>query len=101
MNILAFALIIAIVLSAIAAPVVFALRRRARLAALLAGTVGFGAQALYVSYLQSATFGPEQGALALLIGIPGVALATCAVSMLVIARFTSALPNLTDRSLID
>ncbi len=85
----AFILIIAIVLSAIGAPVVFALRRRARLAALLAGTIGFGAQALYVTYLQSGALGPEQGALAMMIGIPGVALATCAVTMLVIARFTS------------
>jgi|GEM_PF-2871209 len=90
MNLLAFALIVAIVLSAIAAPVVFALRRRARLAAVLAGTAGFGAQALYVSYLQSATLGPEQGALALLLGIPAVALATCALSMLIIARFTQS-----------
>ncbi len=89
MNILAFALIVVIVLSAIAAPVVFALRRRARLAALLAGTIGFGAQALYVSYLQSGALGPEQGALALLVGIPGIALATCAVTMFVIARYTS------------
>jgi hypothetical protein len=89
MNILAFALIVIIVLSSIAAPVVFALRRRARVAALLAGTVGFGAQALYVSYLQSGALGPEQGALALLIGIPGIALAICAISMLVIARLTS------------
>jgi len=89
MNMLAFALIIAIVLSAIAAPVVFALRRRARLAALLAGTIGFGAQALFVTYLQSGALGPEQGALAMMTGIPGIALATCAVTMLVIARFTS------------
>jgi len=85
----AFLLIIAIVLSAIAAPVVFALRRRARLAALLAGTIGFGAQALFVTYLQSGALGPEQGALAMLIGIPGVALVTCAITMLVIARYTS------------
>jgi hypothetical protein len=89
MNILIFALIVIIVLCAIAAPVVFALRRRARLAALLAGTAGFGAQALYVSYLQSGALGPEQGALAMLAGIPGIALATCAISMLVIARITS------------
>jgi|CXWL01.1.fsa_nt_gi hypothetical protein len=88
MNILAFALIIAIVLSAIAAPVVFALRRRARLAALLAGTIGFGTQALYVTYLQSGAVGPEQGALAMLIGIPGVALITCALAMFFIARYT-------------
>ncbi len=84
-----FLLIIAIVLSAIAAPVVFALRRRARLAALLAGTIGFGAQALFVTYLQSGALGPEQGALAMLIGIPGVALVTCAATMFVIARYTS------------
>jgi hypothetical protein len=89
MTILAFVLIIAIVLGSIAAPVVFALRRRARLAALLAGTVGFGAQALYVSYLQATPLSPEQGALAMLAGIPGVALAICAISMLVIARITS------------
>jgi hypothetical protein len=89
MNILVFALIVIIVLCAITAPVVFALRRRARLAALLAGTIGFGAQALFVTYLQSSAFGPEQGAMAMMIGIPGVALATCAVSMLVIARFTT------------
>ena len=85
----AFLLIIAIVLSAVAAPVVFALRRRARLAALLAGTIGFGAQALFVTHLQSGALGPEQGALAMLIGIPGVALATCALTMFVIARYTS------------
>ena len=84
-----FLLIIAIVLSAIAAPVVFALRRRARLAALLAGTIGFGTQALFVTYLQSGALGPEQGALAMFIGIPGVALVTCAITMLVIARYTS------------
>ena len=89
MNLLVFMLIIGIVLGAIAAPVVFALRRRARLAALLAGTIGFGAQALFVTYLQSGALGPEQGALAMLIGIPGVALATCAVTMLVIAHFTT------------
>jgi hypothetical protein len=89
MSVLAFVLIIAIVLAAIAAPVVFALRRRARLAALLAGTIGFGAQAIYVTYLQSGAFGPEQGAFAILVGIPGVALATCAVTLFVIARFTS------------
>lgn len=80
---------IAIVLAAIAAPVVFALRRRARLAALVAGTAGFGAQALYVTYLQSAPLGPEQGALALLLGIPGVALAACIISLIVISRITS------------
>ncbi len=84
-----FILIVALVLSAIALPVVFALRRGARLAALLAGTIGFGAQALFVSYLQSGALGPEQGALAMLIGIPGVALITCAVTMLAIAHFTS------------
>ena len=67
---------------------VFALRRRARVAAAVAATIGFGAQALYVSYLQSATFGPEQGALALLLGIPAVAIVTCALSMLAIARST-------------
>jgi hypothetical protein len=89
MNILAFALIVAIVLCAIAAPVVFALRRRARLAALLAGTVGFGAQALFVSYLQSGALGPEQGALAMMVGIPAVALATCAASIFVITRVTN------------
>lgn len=89
MNTLVFILIIAIVLSAIAAPVVFALRRRARLAALLAGTIGFGAQALFVTYLQSGALGPEQSALATMAGIPGVALATCALIMLVIARYTS------------
>lgn len=89
MNILVFILIVAIVLCAIAAPVVFALRRRARIAALLAGTIGFGAQALFVSYLQSGALGPEQGAMAMLIGIPGLALATCAVAMLAIARYTS------------
>jgi hypothetical protein len=87
-NVLAFALITAIVLCAIAAPVVFALRRRERMAALIAGTIGFGAQALYVSYLPSAPLGPEQGALALMAGIPGVALLTCAVTMFAIARFT-------------
>lgn len=76
-------------LCAIAAPVVFALRRRARLAALLAGTIGFGAQALYVTYLQSAALGPEQGALAMMVGVPGVALAMCAATMLLIARFTA------------
>lgn len=89
MSIIALALIIAIVLGAIAAPVVFALRRRARLAALMAGTIGFGAQALLVTYLQSGAVGPEQGALAMLIGIPGVALATCALTMFFIARYTS------------
>lgn len=88
MNILVFILIIAIVLSAIAAPVVFALRRRARLAALLAGTIGFGVQALYVTHLQSGAVGPEQGALAMLIGIPGVALITCALTMFFVARYT-------------
>lgn len=85
----AFLLIVAIVLSAIAAPVVFAFRRRARLAALLAGTIGFGAQALFVTYLQSSVLDPEQGALAVLIGIPGIALATCAITLLAIAYFTS------------
>jgi len=85
----AFVLIVAIVLCAIAAPVVFALRRRARLAALLAGTIGFGAQTLCVTYLQSASLGPEQGAIAMMVGVPGVALATCAVTMLAIARFTN------------
>lgn len=89
MNILIFLLMIGIVLAAIAAPVVFALRRRARITALIAGTMGFGAQALYVSYLQSAPFGPEQGALALLLGIPAVALVTCAASLFVIARRTT------------
>lgn len=89
MNILAFALIIVIVLSSIAA-VVFALRRRARLAALLAGTIGFGAQALYVTYLQSGAAGPEHGALAMLIGIPGVALISCALGMFLISRYTSS-----------
>lgn len=93
MNIVLFALILIIVLSAIAAPVVFALRRRARLAALIAGTIGFGAQALYVSYLQSAPLGPQQGAMALLVGIPGVALATCCVLLFVIARYTRATPR--------
>jgi len=88
MNVLAFALIVAIVFGAIAAPVVFALRRRARLAALLAGTIGFGAQALLITYLQSGALGPEQGALAMMVGIPGVALVTCAATILVIARFT-------------
>jgi hypothetical protein len=88
MNTLVFALIVIIVLCAIAAPVVFALRRRARLAALLAGTIGFGAQALYVTYLQSAPLGPEEGALAMLAGIPGVALVTCFVCLFVIARYT-------------
>jgi hypothetical protein len=87
-NILIFPLMIAIVLAAIAAPVVFALRRRARLAALIAGTAGFGAQAIYVSYLQSAPLGPEQGALALVVGIPAIALATCALSLIVISRTT-------------
>lgn len=90
MNILAFALIIVIVLGSIAAPVVFALRRRARLAALLAGTIGFGAQALYVTYLQSGAVGPEHGALAMLIGIPGIALITCALGMFLISRYTSS-----------
>ena len=85
----AFILIVAIVLSAIAAPVVFALRRRARLTALLAGTIGFGAQALFVTYLQSGALGPEQGAMAMMIGIPGIALATCLITILVIARFTN------------
>jgi hypothetical protein len=89
MNILVFILIVAIVLSAIALPVVFALRRGARLAALLAGTIGFGAQALFVAYLQSGALGPGQGALAMMVGIPGVALATCLVTMLAIARFAS------------
>jgi hypothetical protein len=89
MNILVFVLIVAIVLSAIAAPVVFALRRRARMAALLAGTIGFGAQALFVTYLQSGALDPEQGALAMMVGIPGTALATCALTMLVVARYTS------------
>lgn len=89
MNIFALALIVAIVLSAIAAPVVFALRRRARLAALIAGTAGFGAQAIYVSYLESAALSPEQGALAFLLGIPGVALLTCFVSIFAVHRFTS------------
>ncbi len=89
MNTFVFILIITIVLGAIAAPVVFALRRRARLAALLAGTIGFGAQALFVTYLQSGALGPEQGALAMMIGIPAIALATCAVTVLVIARYTS------------
>ncbi len=84
-----FLLIVAIVLSAIAAPVVFALRRRARLAALLAGTIGFGAQALFVTYLQSGALSTDQASLAMLIGIPGVALATCAVTMFVISRYTS------------
>lgn len=89
MNILAFALIIAIVLSAIAAPVVFALRRRARLPALMAGAIGFGAQALFVTYLQSAALGPSEGALAILVGIPGVAIVTCAILLFAIARYTS------------
>jgi hypothetical protein len=89
MNILILALTVAIVLSAIAAPIVFALRRRARVTALIAGTVGFGAQALFVSWLQSAALGPEQGALAILVGIPGVAILTCLITMLVIARTTS------------
>ncbi|HYD88032.1 MAG TPA: hypothetical protein VEA80_11190 [Vitreimonas sp.] len=89
MNILPFILLVALVLCAIAAPVVFALRRRARVAAAVAATIGFGAQALYVSYLQSAALGPEQGALALLVGIPGVAIVTCLVSLLVIARITN------------
>lgn len=93
MNILVFALILIIVLCAIAAPVVFALRRRARLAGLLAGTIGFGAQALYVTYLQSAPLSAEEGALAIMVGIPGVAIITCAVMLLVIARFTSATPR--------
>jgi hypothetical protein len=88
MNILALILIVAIVLSAIAAPVVFALRRCARLAALIAGTIGFGAQALFISYLQAIPLGPAQGALALLLGIPGVAIFTCVITLLVIARIT-------------
>jgi hypothetical protein len=92
-NTLVFALILVIVLCAIAAPVVFALRRRARLAALLAGTIGFGAQALYVTYLQSAPLGPEEGALAILAGIPGVALVTCLVCLALIAHFTRATPR--------
>lgn len=87
MAILVFILIVALVLSAIAAPVVYALRRRAWRTALVAGAIGFGAQALFVTYLED--LGPEQGAFAMLIGIPGVALATCALSMLVIARITS------------
>ena len=89
MNILVLILIVAIVLSAIAAPVVFALRRRARLAAALAVTIGFGAQALLLSYIQSATLSPEQGALALLLGIPGIAILTCAIMLFVIARTSS------------
>jgi hypothetical protein len=88
MSILALILIVAIVLSAIAAPVVFALRRRARVTALIAGTIGFGAQAAFVSYLQAAPLGPEQSALALLLGIPGVAIVTCLITLLVIARTT-------------
>ncbi len=89
MNILVLIFITGIVLSAIAAPVVFALRRRARMAAALAATIGFGAQALFLGYIQSATLSPEQGALALLAGIPGIAIATCALSLLVIKRLTS------------
>jgi peptidoglycan/LPS O-acetylase OafA/YrhL len=89
MNVFVLLLMLAIVLGAIAAPVVFALRRRARLAAALAAAAGFGAQALFVSYLQGAPLGPEQGALMLLVGVPGIALATCAIAMLAIARTTS------------
>lgn len=89
MSIILLILTVAIVLSAIAAPVVFALRRSARIAALIAGTVGFGAQAIFVSYLQSAALGPEQAALAILVGIPGIAIITCAISLLAIARTTS------------
>jgi len=88
MNVFILPLMLAIVLAAIAAPVVFALRRRARLAALITGTAGFGAQALYVTYLQTAPLGPEGGALALMLGIPAVALATCAISLIVISRMT-------------
>lgn len=93
MNALVFLLLLVLVLCAIAAPVVFALRRRARLAALLAGTIGFGAQALYVTYLQSAPLGPEQGALAILAGIPGVALVTCLACLGLIAHFTQPTPR--------
>lgn len=89
MNIFVLFLIVGIVLSAIAAPVVFALRRRARLAAALAATAGFGAQALLLSYIQSAPLSQEQGVTALLAGIPGVAILTCAVTLFVIARMTS------------
>jgi len=89
MSIVVLILTVAIVFSAIAAPVVFALRRRARLAALIAGTVGFGAQAIFVSYLQSAQLGPQEGALALLVGIPGIAIATCLITLFVVARTTS------------
>jgi hypothetical protein len=89
MNILVLILTVGIVLSAIAAPVVFALRRRARVTALIAGTVGFGAQAIFVSYLQSAQLGPEEGALAILVGIPGIAIITCLITLFVIARTTS------------
>jgi hypothetical protein len=88
MNILAFLLLLAIVLSAIAAPVVLALRRRARLTALIAVAVGFGAQAIYLGVLQSAPLGPEQGALALMLSIPGVAIATCALSLTAVSRAT-------------
>ena len=56
--------------------------------ALLAGTIGFGAQALFVTYLQSGAVPPEQAALTMMVGIPGVALATCLLMLFVIARFT-------------
>jgi hypothetical protein len=88
-NLLAFLLLLMLVLSAIAAPVVFALRRRARFTALLAGSIGFGVQALYVTYLQSGALGPEQGALALLLGVPGLALLTCLVLIIAIKRNTA------------
>ncbi|MGE0742787.1 MAG: hypothetical protein AB7O98_15720 [Hyphomonadaceae bacterium] len=88
MNILLLIFITGIVLSAIGAPVVFALRRRARLAAALALAVGFGAQSLFLTYLQSAPLSPEQGAFALLAGIPGLAILICVVTLFAIARAT-------------
>jgi len=95
----AFLLLILLVLSAIALPVVFALRRGARLAALIAGTTGFGAQALFVSYLQAGGLGAEHGAMAIMLGIPAVAIATSAVTMLVLMRVTT--PRVSPRSSAD